>query len=69
MLADHEPDPNIDDLTDTEIYDAIRYLEPDSTNAYEHDTDNDHRDNGVVMCVCLYFAVLICVSFLWFYWR
>ena len=29
MLTNHEPDRNIEDLTDTEIYDAIRYLEPD----------------------------------------
>jgi hypothetical protein len=26
MLANHEPDWNIDDLTDAEIYAAIRYL-------------------------------------------
>ena len=29
MLTNHEPDRNIEDLTDTEIYVAIRNLEPD----------------------------------------
>jgi hypothetical protein len=29
MLANYDPDSNVDDLTDTEIYAAIRYLEAD----------------------------------------
>jgi hypothetical protein len=67
MLTNQEPDRNIEDLTDTEIYDAIRYLEPDSKSANE--MSGDDRDNGVVICVCLYVALLICLAFLWFYWR
>ena len=69
MLRNHEPDRNIEDLTETEIYDAIRYLDPDPRNADEGDTDDQDKDNGVVICVCLYVLLAACLSFLWFYWR
>jgi hypothetical protein len=60
MLTNHEPDRNIEDLTDTEIYGAIRYLEPDPKNAaYEMDGDDRDKDNGVVICVFLYVALLV----------
>jgi hypothetical protein len=68
MLANYDPDSNIDDLTDTEIYAAIRYLEPGTTNADQVDADDQHKDNGVVICVCLYVGLLICFAFLWSYW-
>jgi hypothetical protein len=69
MLTNHEPDRNIEDLTDTEIYDAIRYLEPDPKSAKEMCEDDREKDNGVVICVCLYAAMLVCLAFVWFYWR
>jgi hypothetical protein len=69
MLANHEPDRNIEDLTDTEIYDAIRYLEPDPKRASEMGKDDHDKDNVVVICVCLYAAMLVCLAFVWFYWR
>jgi hypothetical protein len=69
MLTNHEPDRNIEDLTDTEIYDAIRYLEPDQRSANEMNADDQDRDNGVVICVFLYVALLVCLAFVWFYWR
>jgi hypothetical protein len=69
MLANYDPDWNIDDLTDTEIYAAIRYLEPSLTNADQLEADDQDKDNGVVICVCLYAALLICLAFSWFYWR
>jgi hypothetical protein len=69
MLTNQEPDWNIDDLSDTEIYAAIRYLEPDPRNAAEQDSDDQHLDNAVVICVCLYIALLVCMAFLWFYCR
>jgi hypothetical protein len=69
MLANYDPDWNIDDLTDTQIYAAIRYLEPGLTNADQLDADDQDKDNGVVICVGLYVALLICLAFLWFYWR
>jgi hypothetical protein len=69
MLTPHEPDRNVEDLTDTEIYDAIRYLEPDPKSANKIDGDDQDKDNGVVICVFLYLALLVCLAFMWFYWR
>jgi hypothetical protein len=69
MLANQEPDRNIEDQTDTEIYDAIRYLEPDEQSATELGEDNREKDNGVVICVCLYIALLGCLAFVWLYWN
>jgi hypothetical protein len=62
MLTNYDPDSNIDRLTDIEIYSAIRYLEPGPTNARRD------KDDGVVICVCLYILVLLCLGFLWFHW-
>ena len=69
MLTNHEPDRNLEDLTDTEIYDAIRYLEPNPKSANELDGDDQDKDNGVVICVFLYVVLLVCLAFVWFYWR
>jgi hypothetical protein len=69
MLTNHEPDRNIEDLTDTEIYDAIRYLIPNPKSAKEMGEDGWEKDNGVVICVCLYIALLVCLAFVWLYWR
>ncbi len=64
MLTNHEPDPNCEELSDAEIYAAIRYLEPAETS-----TDEQNEDNSVVICVCLYTALLGCLAFVWLYWR
>jgi hypothetical protein len=71
MLANYDPDRNIDYLTDTEIYAAIRYLEPGLTNAGQPDANDQDptKDNGVVICACLYVGLLMCFVFLWFYGR
>jgi hypothetical protein len=73
MLTNQEPDRNIEDLTDMEIYDAIHYLEPDPRGAHGQNEDfatTDRNDNkGVVICIFLYVAVLACLTFVWFYWR
>ena len=69
MLANHEPDRNIEDLSDTEIYDAIRYLEPELKRAKEMDEDDRDKDNGIVICVLLYVALSVGLAFVWFYWR
>ena len=69
MLANHEPDRNIEDLSDTQMYDAIRYLEPGPKSANEMDGEARDQDNGVVICVFLYAALLVCLAFVWFYWR
>ena len=64
MLTNHEPDRNIEYVTDAEIYAAIRYLEPAETS-----TDEQNDSNGAVICVCLYIALLGCLAFVWLYWR
>ena len=73
MLTNQEPDRNIEELTDTEIYDAIRYLEPDPRTAHGENGDfataDQNDDNGVVICVCLYVAISVCLAFVWYYWR
>jgi hypothetical protein len=69
MLTNHEPDRNIEDQSDTEIYDAIRYLEPDPESANQMDGDHRDKDNGVVIYVLLYGALLVCMAFVWLYWR
>ena len=72
MLRNHEPDRNVEDLTDAEIYDAIRYLEPDPRSAHGQNDDfatTDHNDdNRVVICIVLYVTLLVCMTFVGFYW-
>jgi hypothetical protein len=69
MLTNQEPDWNIDDLTDTEIYAAIRYLEADPRTRDKQDANDPDKDNGGVICVWLYILLLGCLAFVWFYWR
>jgi hypothetical protein len=69
MLANQEPDWNIDDLTDSEIYAAIHYLEADPGTMDKQDADDQYKDTGVVICVCSCILLLGCLAFLWFYWR
>jgi hypothetical protein len=69
MLTNQEPDWNLDDLADTEIYAAIRYLEADPGTEDKQDADGQGRDNGAVICVCLHILLLGCLAFLWVYWR
>jgi hypothetical protein len=64
MLTNHEPDRNIEYVTDAEIYAAIRYLEPAETSV-----DEQNDNNSVVICVCLYIALLGCLAFIWLYCR
>ena len=72
MLTNQEPEPNIEDLTDAEIYAAIRYLEPDSRSANERNNDiattKQNDDKAVLICVSLYMVLIGCIA-LWLYWR
>lgn len=73
MLTSPEPDRNIEELNDDEIYAAIRYLDrdPASTSKESEDTGvlEQNDDRGVAICVCLYLALLGCLAFVWLYWR
>jgi len=69
MLTNQEPDRNIEELTDTEIYEAIRYLESGPKSANETGENDQEEDNGVVICVSLYCVLLGCLAFVWLYWR
>ena len=73
MLTSPEPDRNIEELNDDEIYAAIRYLDRDPASASKESEDagvlEQDDDRGVAICVCLYFALLGCLAFVWLYWR
>ena len=69
MLTNFDSDSNIDGLTDTEIYAAVRYLEPDPRKPNEQNTNHDNKESGVAICVCLYIALFVGFAFFWFYWR
>jgi hypothetical protein len=73
MLTNPEPDRNIEELNDDEIYAAIRYLELDPRSESKQSDDTartkENDDNGVVICACLYIAVLGCLTVFWLYLR
>jgi|HubBroStandDraft_6_1064221.scaffolds.fasta_scaffold1891581_1 hypothetical protein len=79
MLANHEPDRNVEDITDSEIYTAIRYLDAaerstevqnrEAQNRAVRNREEQDADNGVLICVCLYIAMAACLAFLWLYWK
>ena len=57
MAKKYESKWNIEDLTDPDIYDAIRYLEPDPT-CQKH-------DSAFVICITIVILVLGCLGFMW----
>ena len=59
MLTNHESDWNIDDLSDAQVYEAIRYLEPETRSM---DEDNSVT---VLICVGLYILLLACLATYW----
>ena len=65
MLANYDSNSNIDDLTDIEIYAAIRYLEADPTKVDERPADDQDKHNAVI-CVCI---ALLSLAFLWLHLR
>jgi hypothetical protein len=73
MLTNPQPDRNIEELNDDEIYAAIRYLEPDVRRASRQSDDTattkENDDNRVFICVFLYIAVLGCLAIFWLYLR
>ena len=64
MAKRHESKWNLENLTDPEIYDAIRYLEPNSTSGIE-----EKDDSGVVICISFLIILLGCLGVMLLYWR
>ena len=62
MLRNQEPDRNIEDLTDEEIYSAIHYLE-------EYSQPNEEQEDGGGIATAIILLVLTSgiVAFIWFY--
>lgn len=58
------PEWNIEYLSDPEIYDAIRYLEPDPQCRKQR---ND--DTAFVICVCVVILLLGLLGFMFLYYR
>jgi hypothetical protein len=62
MAKKHESELNIEDLTDAEVYVAIRYLEPDPRSA-----NQQNNDAASAICVSLVILLLGYLGFLWLY--
>jgi hypothetical protein len=56
MLANYNPDWNIEDLTDAAVYAATHYLERDtsSANRQEDTPTTPNFDQGVVICLLIH---------------
>jgi hypothetical protein len=65
MAKKYESKWNIEDLTDREICDAIRYLEPESR--CEKKQNND--ESAFVICFCVVILLLGFLGFMWLYSR
>ena len=63
MAKKHESKWNLEDLSDPDIYDAIRYLEPEQTVANER---ND--DTTFVICFCAVILLLGLLGFMFLYY-
>lgn len=60
MPKKYEAKSNIENLTDAEIYAAIRDLEPDRRNTTEL-----HGDAIFMICISLMILLLGCLGFIW----
>jgi hypothetical protein len=60
MAKKHESNRHIEDVTQTEISAAIRYLDPDLRS-----TDEQAHATGVAICIALVLLALACLVFIW----
>ena len=63
MLTNHEPDRNIEDLTETEIYNAIRYLESRPRN-----TNEKQSDTAALGATVIFVIVMLGLGLMLLYW-
>ncbi|MGA8271715.1 MAG: hypothetical protein WB919_09175 [Candidatus Sulfotelmatobacter sp.] len=61
MLKNQDPDRNIQELTDEEIYSAIRYLEPHSES-----NERQRYGGGFMTAIILLILLLGVIAFVWF---
>lgn len=61
MLKNYEPDRNMEDLSDAEIYATIHYLDPDSLHGKKQ---NDHGGLASAIFLILW---LVVIGSIWFY--
>jgi hypothetical protein len=62
MAKKYESKSNIENLTDAELYAAIRDLDPDRKSATALD------DNAIfLICISLWILLLGCLGFIWLY--
>lgn len=64
MRKKHQSKWNVKDLSDADIFDAIRYLDPDLVCLKQQ-----KEDTVFVICVTVVILVLGCVGFAWLIWR
>ena len=73
MAEKHESNWNIEDLSDTGIYAAIRYLEPDARSTYLASaprSTNEEQDDAAALVISIIFVVLMAgLGFILLYWR
>ena len=62
MLTNHEPDRNIEDLTEMDIYNAIRYLEPCPRN-----TKEKQDDTAALMAAIVFVILMLGLGFMLLY--
>jgi hypothetical protein len=63
MLTNHEPDRNIEDLSETEIYKAIRYLEPHPRNTIEK-----QDDTAALVAAIIFMILMLGLGLMLLYW-
>jgi hypothetical protein len=63
MLTNHEPDRNIEDLTETDIYNAIRYLE-----SHPRNTNEKQDDTGALVAAIIFVILMLGLGLMLLYW-
>lgn len=63
MARKYDSHTHMEDVTQAEISDAIRYLDPDLRSGTEH----EGYGTGVVICVILMILVFVSLVLLWLY--
>ena len=63
MLTNHEPDRNVEDLTETEIYNVIRYLE-----SHPRNTNEKQDDTAALVAAIIFVILMLGLGLMLLYW-